>query len=121
MSHRKSQIESTLRRAISKAITQQLSDPRVVGMVTITRVDVSPDLHEAYVYVSVLPEKFQRKTVAGLIHAAGHVRSLVRKQVRMRHVPRFDFRLDETLKKEAAIFQAIEESSSSMAERQNDV
>jgi len=105
-SFRKQQIESTLKRAIAKVL-QQLADPRVEGMVTVTAVDVAPDLTQALVHVSILPEKFQKKTIAGLRHAAGHVYSLVCKEVALKTVPKLDFRLDESLKKEAAVFAAI--------------
>ena len=109
MSHRQEQAESTLMRAISQVLQRQVSDPRITGLVSITRIQVSPDLKDAYVYVSVLPEQHQNKTLHGLRHAAGHIHSLVRKLVAMRSVPKLDFRLDESIKKQAAVEQAIRE------------
>lgn len=108
MSFRKQQVESLLKRTVSQVLARQISDPRIVGMVSITHVDVSPDLHEALVYVSILPEKYQKRTIAGLRHATGHIYTLVRKAVALKTVPRLDFRLDESIKKEAAIFDAIQ-------------
>lgn len=107
MSKRTEQIESVLLRSISKVLTRQISDPRIVGMISVTRVDVSPDLHDAYVYVSILPDRYEKRTIQGLKHASGYIHSLVRKDVAMRAVPRMDFRLDSTLKKSAVIFDAI--------------
>ena len=108
MSHRKQQIEATLMRVVSGVLTRRLSDPRVSGMVSVTRVDVSPDCRDAIVYVSVIPEKYQQRTIHGLQHAAGYISSLVRKEIVMRSAPRLRFRLDESLKKQAAVFEAIE-------------
>lgn len=107
MSFRKQQVESLLHRAISTVLTQQLSDPRIVGLLTVTHVDVSPDLHDAFVYVSVVPEKYQKKTLAGLKHARGFIYSLVCKAVTLKTVPHLDFRLDAALKKEVAVLSAI--------------
>jgi ribosome-binding factor A len=108
MSFRKQQVESTLKRAIAAVLTRELADPRIEGLISVTRVSVSPDLHEAMVFISVVPAKNQSKAIHGLRHAAGHIHSLVGKHVAMKAVPRLDFRLDETLKKQADVFQAIQ-------------
>jgi ribosome-binding factor A len=107
MSRRKEQVESTLMRTIAQVLQRQISDPRIVGLVSITRVKVSPDMKEAYVYVSVMPQKYESKTLHGLRHATGHIHGLVCKLVALRQVPRLDFRLDESLKKQAAVELAI--------------
>ena len=108
MSYRKQQVESTLKRTISQVLSRRLSDPRIVGMVSITRVDVSPDMHNATVYISVLPDTYQRRSLGGLRHAARHIHSLVQSAVAMRTVPRLSFQLDESLKKQNEIFEAID-------------
>ena len=107
MSHRIAQVESTLKRAISEVLQRRISDPRIEGLISITRIQISPDLHNAYVYVSILPEQKQRKVIAGLRHATKHIQSLVRKAVAMRAVPQLEFRLDEGLKREADVLGAI--------------
>lgn len=107
MTFKKQQVESTLKRAISQVLTRRLSDPRIVGMVSVTHVDVSPDGHNALVYVSVLPDRDGPKSLHGLRHAAGRIHALVRKNVSMRCVPRLEFRLDESLKKQASVLDAI--------------
>ncbi len=107
MSYRKKQIESTLQRAICQVLARRLSDPRVVGMVSVTHVDVSPDRRNAFVYVSVLPDKYEKRSLGGLNGAAGHIYSLVCKHVAMRMVPRLEFRLDKSLKKQENVYDAI--------------
>lgn len=108
MSHRSQQVESTLKRVISRVLTRKLSDPRIVGMVSVTHVDVSPDARHALVYVSVLPDKYQQRALHGLRHAAGRIRAWVCKEVAMRVVPRLEFRLDDSLKKQAAVLDDIQ-------------
>ena len=107
MSFRKQQIESVLKRTISELLARKISDPRIVGMVSITSVDASPDLSQATVWISVLPQEHEKTTAAGLNHAAPYIHGLIRKAVTFRTVPHLDFRLDHDLKKQAAIMQAI--------------
>ncbi len=107
MSYRRQQVESTLMRVISRVLARRLSDPRIMGMVSITHVDVSPDWHCAQVYVSVLPDKYQQKSLHGLRHAAGHIHRLVCKEMAMRVVPRLEFRVDDSLKKQARVLDDI--------------
>ena len=109
MSHRTKQIESTLQRAVSQVLLRRLADPRIGGLVSVTRVKVSPDLRRASVHVSVLPSRFERKVLAALESASGHIQASVRELVSMRQVPVFDFRLDDSLKRQAAVYSAIQD------------
>jgi len=118
MSHRKQQVESQLKRVLSDVLVRDLQDPRVVGMVSITHVDVAPDMHEAFVYVSVLPDKYEKRTLGGLRHAAKHIHSLAFKRMAMRRVPRLDFRLDEQLKRTETVFEAIHRAMEQTGEEQ---
>ena len=118
MSHRKQQIESTLKRVVSKVISRGLSDPRIAGLVSVTTVDMSPDCHQATVYVSVIPQAYESRTVHGLNHAAGYIQSVVRKEVVMRSAPHLRFKIDGSLKKQAAVFDAIEAGLNQEDQRQ---
>jgi len=108
MAHRKEQVESTLRRMISQVLARKISDPRIAGMVSVTHVEVSADRRHATVYVSVLPQRYEKRTIQGLTHAAARIYTLVCKEVAMRTVPHLDFRLDRSLKKQAEVLEAID-------------
>ncbi len=110
MSHRRQQLESTLQRAIAKVLSTGLADPRISGLISVTSVEVSPDLRNATVKVSILPETRQRTTFHGLRHASRHIQSLVGKELRTRTLPHLDFQLDESLKKQAQVLGAIREA-----------
>ena len=107
MSHRIAQFEATLKKAISQVLQRDMADPRIDGMVSITRVKISSDLRDATIHVSILPEDKQSKNIHGLRHAAGHIRTLVFKLMATRTVPRLEFVLDDSLKKQAAVMEAI--------------
>src|SRR5437016_14050415 len=72
----------------------RLKDPRV-GFVTVTRVEVSPDIRKATIYYTVLGEnKDHRRTRAGLESARTHLRSVLGQQVRMKFTPNLEFEED---------------------------
>lgn len=107
MSSHLEQVASLLKRAIQDVLSRGLSDPRVRGLISVTEVKVSPDLANASVGISILPEEHSKLTLKGVQHAASHIRSQVSASVALRRVPRLAFHLDESLKKQAAVHAAI--------------
>ena len=99
-----------MRRALQAELARGLNDPRVQGMVSITEVTLTPDLAEARVLVSVLPEDRASLTLSGLRTAAGFLRRRVMDETRIGRVPRIQFELDERLKREAALDAALREN-----------
>ncbi|HEX6207625.1 MAG TPA: 30S ribosome-binding factor RbfA [Actinomycetota bacterium] len=76
---------------------QRLKDPRV-GFVTITGVDVTPDLRQAVVYYTVLGEERDRRaTAAGLRSAAPRLRAELGRQVRLKFLPELRFEEDQAV------------------------
>lgn len=108
MSLRLKQIESILVRAISQVLSQQMTDPRMAGMVSITNVKTSSNLNRAIVGVSVLPKRRTGVAIHALRKAAPRIRKLVGKLVSLRRVPILEFELDESLQRQAAILHDIE-------------
>lgn len=120
MSHRIAQVEATLKKAIAEVLQRDLADPRVDAFVSITRVKVSPDMANATVFVSIMPAEKQSKNFHGLRHATGHIRSLVLKKMATRTVPRLRFELDESLKKQAEVFAAIQRGNEKSSGKADD-
>ncbi len=110
MTHRIEQIESTLRKALAQVLQRKISDPRIRGLVSITSVSVSPDMKLATVSVSVLPQEYAKRTIAGLRAADRHIQSEVKKLVAIRVVPHLRFDLDASLKAADEVFDAIEQA-----------
>jgi len=108
MNIRKQQIESTLKRAISQIIARKLSDPRVVGLVSVTGVKFDMATREAAVSVSVMPQRHESRTLHGLQSSAGRIQSLLSQTVSLKTVPHLRFMLDDTLKKQDAVYEAID-------------
>lgn len=98
---RKLRIEELLQRELSTMILREVKDPRV-QRVTITRVDVSPDLSHAKVLITVLGAgEPQPDVVEALSHAAGFLRHSLGKRLRLRSVPELRFSYDESLDRAA--------------------
>jgi ribosome-binding factor A len=88
-------VSQEIRDEIATMIGRELKDPRI-GFVTVTRVDLTPDLRFARVYVSVLGDKAQQdKSLEGLKQASGFVRREVGRRLRMRLTPDVQFIYDK--------------------------
>ena len=91
------------------AILTDLRDPRIKG-VTVTHVEVSPDMRQAKVHVSIMgSEKQQQLCMHGLQSSAGYLQSKIADRIDTRYTPRIRFELDEGVKKSLAISQMLHE------------
>jgi len=91
------------------AILAELNDPRVRD-VTVTYVEVSPDLRHAKVHVSVMgDETRQRLSLAGLRSAAGFLQSKIAKRIDTRYTPKIEFLLDQGVKKSIEVARILRE------------
>ena len=98
-----------VREVVGMAILADLNDPRITN-VTVTRVEVSGDMREAKVYVSVMgEEKEQRLCMHGLRSAAGFLQSKVANRIDTRYTPRIEFVLDRGVKQSIEIHRILDE------------
>ncbi len=102
-------VSRAIRTAVSEVIQNRLSDPRVQGLVTVTRVEPTPDLRTAKVYLSILGvnEQQQQLSLKGIKHAHGYVQSYLASQLTMKTCPSLRFYLDDSLKKSFAVAQLL--------------
>lgn len=107
MSTHAEQVASVIRRSVQDLLTRGLNDPRIKGMISVTQVKVTDDMTEAAIYISVLPEDCGKTALKGLHSATGHIRGHIGRALRRRRIPRIHFRLDDSLKKQARIHEAI--------------
>jgi ribosome-binding factor A len=97
-----------MREEIATFLANDVKDPRILGLVTVTGVDVSRDLRHAKVFVSVLGSESQRTaTFEGLEGVAAHLRGRVGRALRLRVAPEIEFRNDESVAHAAKIEQLL--------------
>ncbi|MBX7073173.1 MAG: 30S ribosome-binding factor RbfA [Pirellulales bacterium] len=98
-----------IREVVSMAILADLQDPRVRD-VTVTHVEVAPDMRHAKVHVSVMGnETKQNLSLRGLESAAGYLQSKIAKRIDTRYTPRLQFVLDQGVKKSIEISRILHE------------
>ena len=98
-----------IREVVSMAILTDLRDPRIEG-VTVTYVEVSPDMRQAKVHVSIMgDEAQQRLCLHGLRSSAGFLQGKISDRIDTRYTPRIQFQLDEGVKKSLAISRMLRE------------
>jgi ribosome-binding factor A len=111
---------STIQRELMEIIMRELNDPRLTGMPSITRVKVSADLSIADVYVTIMgSEGHQQAALNALRHSAGIMRTRLTKVLSLRQAPFLKFHIDEGLKKELAVLDAIRKANEEDRERQS--
>ena len=97
-----------MREEIATFLANDVKDPRIVGIVTVTAVEVTRDLRHAKVFVSVLGSESQRTaTFEGLEGVAAHLRGRVGRALRLRVAPEIEFRYDESVAHAAKIEQLL--------------
>src|SRR5947208_6862487 len=103
---RQKKVAAQIQRIVAVVLQRDVADPRVDGLVSVTRVEMSPDLREGKIYLSVLGGSRTPETVLQGIKSAGrHIQSEVADNLAMRFAPRLTYLLDETLKKQAEILK----------------
>lgn len=111
MSRRTERLGEEIREEVARILATGLKDPRV-GFVTVTRVDVTEDLHHARVYVGVLGDPKQRDaTLQGLKQAAGWVRRELGRRIRVRYTPEIVFAYDQGLEATERVARLLEEAA----------
>ncbi|SDJ71576.1 30S ribosome-binding factor RbfA [Sediminibacillus albus] len=96
---RANRVGEQMKKELGDIIGRKIKDPRV-GFVTVTDVEVSGDLQQAKVFISVLGENKQKQdTLVGLAKAKGFIRSEIGKRIRLRKTPELYFEFDEAIEK----------------------
>jgi ribosome-binding factor A len=101
-----------IQRELAELIRTELKDPRV-HMVTITGVEVSPDLEHAKVRVSTLDDVHREETLAGLRRAAGFLRSQLGRRLKTHATPELRFAYDDSIEQGVRLTQLIDAAVSS--------
>lgn len=100
---RLNRINEELRKELSSILAYELKNPNITGMLSVTKVKITPDFKYAKVYVSILNSKDVDKTMDGLKESSGFIRSRIAKEVNLRITPELVFEIDDSLEYGARI------------------
>ena len=108
--YRGGRINEEVKREISIIIRDEIKDPRMTAMVSITSVKVSKDLRYAKVFVSIFSKNEEEKneTFAALKSASGYVRREVGQRIKLRNTPQIIFELDDSISYSMRIEELID-------------
>ncbi len=98
MSRRTDRVNEQLREEISTLLARQIKDPRLNGVISITRVVTSGDLRSATVFISVMGKlESRQEALEGIRSAASFLRRELRDRINMKHTPFMTYQLDDSL------------------------
>ena len=95
--NRLNRINEELKKEISQIISFELKNPDATGLISVTKVKITPDLKYAKVYVSLLNSKNEEKTIDALKNSSGYIRSLIAKRINLRITPELVFEKDDSM------------------------
>ncbi len=109
-SHRSLRIAEAIREVVASSILFDVSDPRVRA-VTVLRVEVSGDLHNATAFVSIMGNPSEQETaLRGLKHASGFLQAKVAARLQTRSTPVLTFKRDDSVKKSIEMARLIDDA-----------
>lgn len=102
--NRVDRLNSLLKEVISEVIKREVRNPHVTDLMTVTRVQITKDLHYAKVFISVIGTDVEKEeTLRALTSAAGFIAVNSSKKVVMRYFPELRFLLDDSVDKHMRI------------------
>ena len=102
-------ISEEVKRVVSDIISNELKDPRISPMTSLTHVEVTRDLRFAKIYISVLGNEVEKnETLEGLENAKGFIRREIGNRIKLRYVPEPTFSLDDSIEQSIYISKLID-------------
>jgi ribosome-binding factor A len=121
MTRRTERISSLIQQEISDLLREQVNDPRLASLISVTRVSTSPDLRHANVFVSTLGDEADKsKILQGFAAASGFLRRQLANRLRIKHMPELSFHLDYSIERGAEVLRLIEQVTSKNTEDEDE-
>ncbi len=119
VTRRQEKVARVIKEVVSESIANHLNDPRIEGLVSVTKVDIGADLRHASVYVSIFgkSEAAQNKTFEAITHAKGRIQSLLSGRLQGRFCPVLSFHQDESFKKSLETMRLIDRVTSELEKK----
>ena len=114
-------INGEVQRELSVIIRQEIKDPRIHMMTSVTQVEVAPDLKTCKAFISVLGNEEEKKnTLAGLRSAEGYIRRYLAKNLNLRNTPEIHFILDDSIEYGVHMSHLIDEVQKDVEDARDD-
>ncbi len=97
MTNRIDRVNEQLKKEIGQIIDQNLKNPNITGLISVTKVKTSSDLKHARIYISLIGSKSKKNTLEGLKNATGFIRCEIAKRINLRYTPELVFEIDDSM------------------------
>ena len=110
-SRRQEKVARVVKEVVSDAVINHLSDPRITGFVSVTKVEMKPDLRNADVYLSILAdnEAAKNRTYEAIAHASKRIQALLGDALESKFCPVLHFHRDQQFQKTLETMRLIDE------------
>ena len=108
MSTRMLKINSEIQKYVSEIFRQDIQNPNITGLITITKVDTSADLGVSKIYLSIYGATDEKEVFNEILHSAGYIRKELCHKMNLRKMPYLEFKLDDTFEYGNKIDQLID-------------
>jgi len=118
---RQEKVARVVKEVVSDAIANHLNDPRIEGLISVTRVDMTADLRSANVYLSILGknEKRQNRTFMAILHAKSRIQLLLADKLHSKFCPVLRFYKDEKFKKTLETMRLIDQAIGELEKKES--
>lgn len=121
MTRRTERVSSIIQQELSYLLREQVNDPRLTGLISITKVSTSPDLKHAKVFISTLGDKVNKNEILqGFTAASGFLRRQLANRLKLKHMPELSFHLDNSIERGAEVLRLIEQVASRDTENEDE-
>ena len=119
---RQEKVARVIREVVSDAIANHLSDPRITGFVSVTRVEMMADVRSADVYLSIFTsdESAKNRTFTAITHARTRIQSFLAEAVESKFCPVLRFHEDEQFRKTLEVMKLIDQVASERQKKDAD-
>jgi len=113
MTRRTEKLNGLIREEICELLQREVKDPRLDCFLTVTRVDTSPDLKYAKVFVSIMgSDEEKEEALKGLDSASGFFQKKLWRRLSIRHMPQLSFHKDDSIEQAAHVLHLMQEVAS---------
>ena len=120
MTRRIERLNSVIQQEISQLLREQVNDPRLTSLISITKVSTSSDLRHTKVFISTFGDNVDKKEILqGFTAASGFLRRQLANRLQLRHMPELSFHFDASIERAAEVLNLIDEVASKDAENED--
>jgi len=120
MTRRIERLNSVIQQEISQLLREQVNDPRLTSLISITEVSTSSDLRQTKVFISTFGDNVDKKEILqGFTAASGFLRRQLANRLQLRHMPELSFHFDDSIERAAELLKLIDDVASKDAENED--